>query len=76
MMYDYILILEIMYFVSFYCKLYNFIKKYLKKLEGVVYVVVKIYYFGVGGGIRSFEKMFMNDGYFDVSVCKVYSDGV
>ena len=76
MMYDYILTSETIYSVSSYCKLYNFIKKHLKKPEGVVYVAAKTYYFGVGGGTRSFEKMFMNDGHFDVSACKVYSDGV
>lgn len=75
-MYDVILILEIIYVVEFYVKLYNVIKRYLKKFNGIVYVVVKIYYFGVGGGIRSFEKLVKMDGVFDVFVCKMNIDGV
>lgn len=76
MLYDIIFIVEIIYVVELYDKLYQFIKRYLKKFDGFVYVVVKIYYFGVGGGIRSFEKLVLMDGVFDVLVCKVCSMGV
>lgn len=76
MMYDLILTSETIYSVDSHAKLYYFIKRHLKKPDGVAYVAAKTHYFGVGGGTRSFEKMVRMDGVFGISVCKVYSDGV
>ncbi|KAJ7340442.1 Histidine protein methyltransferase 1 [Desmophyllum pertusum] len=75
-MYDVILTSETIYSVESHAKLYHFIKRHLKKPDGLAYVAAKTHYFGVGGGTRSFEKLVMMDGVFNVSVCKVYSDGV
>ena len=75
-MYDLILTSETIYSVDSHAKLYYFIKRHLKKPYGVAYVAAKTYYFGVGGGTRSFENVVKTDGVFDISVCKVYGDGV
>lgn len=76
MMYDVILTSETIYAVESHVKLYNVIKRHLKKPDGIAYVAAKTHYFGVGGGTRSFEKLVKMDGVFDVSVCKVCTDGV
>ena len=76
MMYDVILTSETIYSVESHVKLYNVIKRNLKKPNGIAYVAAKTHYFGVGGGTRSFEQLVKMDGVFDVSVCKVYTDGV
>lgn len=76
MLYDVILTAETIYAVESHDKLYQFIKRHLKKPDGLAYVAAKTYYFGVGGGTRSFEKLVLMDGVFDVSVCKVCSTGV
>lgn len=76
MKYDVILTSETIYAVESHVKLYNVVKRHLKKPSGVAYVAAKTHYFGVGGGTRSFEKLVKMDGVFDVSVCKVYTDGV
>lgn len=76
MMYDVILTSETIYAVESHAKLYNVIKRHLKKPNGIAYVAAKTHYFGVGGGTRSFEKLVKMDGVFDVSVCKVNTDGV
>lgn len=76
MMYDVILTSETIYAVESHVKLYNIIKRHLKKPDGIAYVAAKTHYFGVGGGTRSFEKLVKMDGVFDVSVGKVYTDGV
>ena len=76
LMYDVILTSETIYAVESHAKLYHFIKRHLKKPDGEAYVAAKTHYFGVGGGTRSFEKLVTTDALFDVSVCKVYSDGV
>ena len=76
MMYDVILTSETIYAVESHVKLYNVIKRHLKEPSGIAYVAAKTHYFGVGGGTRSFEKLVKMDGVFDVSVCKVYTDGV
>ena len=76
MMYDIILTSETIYSVDSYYKLYTFIKRHLKKPDGLAYVAAKTHYFGVGGGTRSFEEMVKTDGVFGISVCKVFSDGV
>lgn len=75
-MYDVVLTSETIYSLDSHSKLYNFIKRHLKKPNGVALVAAKTHYFGVGGGTRSFEEMVKMDGVFDISVCKVYSDGV
>lgn len=76
MMYDVILTSETIYAVESHAKLYHFIERHLRKPDGVAYVAAKTHYFGVGGGTRSFEKLVTMDGVFDVSICKVYNDGV
>ncbi|XP_022800285.1 histidine protein methyltransferase 1 homolog [Stylophora pistillata] len=76
MLYDVILTAETIYAVESHVKLYQFVKRHLKKPSGLAYVAAKTHYFGVGGGTRSFEKLVLMDGVFDVSVCKVYSTGV
>ena len=74
--YDVILTSETIYAVESHAKLFHFIKRHLKRPDGAAYVAAKTHYFGVGGGTRSFEKLIKMDDVFDVSVCKVYSDGV
>ena len=75
-MYDVVLTSETIYSLDSYSKLYNFIKRHLKKPDGAALVAAKTHYFGVGGGTRTFEEMIKMDGVFDISVCKVYSGGV
>ncbi|XP_048510916.1 histidine protein methyltransferase 1 homolog isoform X3 [Athalia rosae] len=54
--YDIILTSETIYNPDNQQKLYNVFKSKLKK-NGMVYVAGKVYYFGVGGGMRQFEEL-------------------
>ncbi|EFN78549.1 UPF0558 protein C1orf156-like protein [Harpegnathos saltator] len=63
--YDYIFTSETIYNPDNYKKLYEIFKKRLK-IDGVIFVAGKIYYFGVGGGMRQFESFVQNEGHFDV----------
>ena len=53
--YDLILTSETIYDESNYGKLISVFKNLLKK-DGTILLAAKIHYFGVGGGLRSFEK--------------------
>ena len=59
--YDVILTSETIYEESNYGKLIQCFKDCLAP-EGVVYLAAKIHYFGVGGGLRSFEKALDKSG--------------
>ncbi|XP_012059702.1 PREDICTED: histidine protein methyltransferase 1 homolog [Atta cephalotes] len=63
--YDYIFTSETIYNPDNHKKLYEIFKRKLKT-DGVVFVAGKIYYFGVGGGMRQFENLILKDGCFDV----------
>ena len=76
MMYDIILTSETIYSIESHGKLYRFIRNHLRKPHGSAYIAAKTYYFGVGGGTRSFEHLVRMDGVFDVAVCETISDGV
>lgn len=43
---------------------------------GVLYVAAKTYYFGVGGGLRDFERLVHRDGRFDTAVVCKFEGGV
>lgn len=59
--FDVILTSETIYNPLNYGKMLNVLKTKMKPL-GCAYLAAKIYYFGVGGGIRYFEKFIQDDG--------------
>ena len=59
--YDVILTSETIYEESNYRKLIQCFRDCLAP-EGVIYLAAKVYYFGVGGGLRSFEKALDKSG--------------
>lgn len=61
--YDVIVTAETIYNPNSYDKLINLFKNKLKP-EGVILLAAKTYYFGVGGGLRLFEKALQEDGHF------------
>ncbi|KAK4876071.1 hypothetical protein RN001_012493 [Aquatica leii] len=73
--FDYIFTSETIYNSSNYYKLYMLFKECLKP-NGVVYAAAKTHYFGVGGGIRSFEEFLKQQGLFEISTCWKCSDGL
>lgn len=75
-LYDIILTSETIYNVSNYEKLVDFCRKQLKYPNGIVYVAAKTYYFGVGGGTRSFEDEVRKSNDLDISVCKTFTEGL
>lgn len=62
--FDIILTSETIYNPNNYTKLVDVFKRKLKK-DGQVLLAAKIYYFGVGGGLRTFEEYLANDKTFD-----------
>lgn len=74
--YDIILTSETIYNVRNYQKLLDFCRKHLRYPGGVVYVAAKTYYFGVGGGTRSFEELVRKSNDLDIAVCKTFSEGL
>ncbi|XP_071446327.1 histidine protein methyltransferase 1 homolog [Hetaerina americana] len=73
--YDVILSSETIYNSDNHWKLVRVLKSLLKK-SGVAFIAAKTFYFGVGGGLRQFEKLLAEEGNMDVSVCWKCSDGV
>ncbi|XP_011344983.1 histidine protein methyltransferase 1 homolog isoform X2 [Ooceraea biroi] len=73
--YDYVFTSETIYNPNNHQKLYEVLKARLK-MDGVVFVAGKTYYFGVGGGMRQFESLVLRDGCFDVKSVWRSQDGV
>ncbi|XP_046390248.1 histidine protein methyltransferase 1 homolog isoform X2 [Ischnura elegans] len=73
--YDFILSSETIYNADNHWKLIHVLKGLLKK-SGVAYIAAKTFYFGVGGGLRQFEKLLAEEGNMDMNVCWKCSDGV
>lgn len=61
--FDIILTSETIYNPANYASLLNVFKSKLKT-NGTIYLAAKIYYFGVGGSLRDFEKVVSEDGTF------------
>lgn len=74
-LYDIILTSETIYNESNYYKLINLFIERLKP-DGVVYVAAKTYYFGVGGGLRQFEKAIQENGLLNCEICWKSTDGI
>lgn len=72
--YDYIFTSETIYNPDNHKKLYEIFKRKLK-INGLGFIAGKIYYFGVGGGMRQFEDLVLKDGYFDVKMVWRSQDG-
>lgn len=64
--YDIILTSETIYNEEAQGRLLECIKQVLQPPHGVVYIASKMYYFGVGGGTKSFKKLVKQDGIFEV----------
>lgn len=75
MMYDYILTSETIYNEKYYSKLLNVFQKLLKN-DGIVFLAAKTIYFGVGGGVRSFEKALEDSRKFSSEVVWKSESGV
>lgn len=73
--YDYILTSETIYRPCYYDKLISLFTQRLKK-DGAVYVAAKTYYFGIGGGIREFERAIENNGKLKSCVCWKSTGGI
>lgn len=73
--FDVILTSETIYNPDHYEKLLNVLKSKLKP-DGVVYLAAKIYYFGVGGGLRFFEDVVRKDAVLNSEVVWKCTDGV
>ncbi|XP_058447872.1 histidine protein methyltransferase 1 homolog [Malaya genurostris] len=73
--FDVILTSETIYNQQHYSTLINLFKSKLKP-DGVVLLAAKIYYFGVGGGLRLFESILEQDGTFSYRTASDIDDGV
>lgn len=60
--FDLILTCETIYNPANNQKIIDALKQKLRKRTGVAYLAAKTYYFGVGGGLRSFEALVRADG--------------
>lgn len=65
--YDLIFTSETIYNPNNHKKLYEVFKQKLNQ-NGVGFIAGKSYYFGVGGGMRQFENLIIEDGIFDVKI--------
>ena len=65
---------ETVYDASNYGKHVDALKRYVAP-GGVALVAAKAYYFGVGGGSRTFREALERDGSFEVDVAEEFSDG-
>ncbi|XP_054015808.1 histidine protein methyltransferase 1 homolog [Hylaeus anthracinus] len=65
--YDLIFTSETIYNPDNHRKLYEVFKQKLKQ-DGIGFIAGKTYYFGVGGGMRQFQTLIEEDGYFDVDI--------
>lgn len=61
--FDYILTSETIYNVDNYEKIINVIRTKMKP-TGACYLAAKLHYFGVGGSLRHFEKVLLEDKIF------------
>lgn len=66
---------ETIYNVKYYPKLMNVFRTLLKD-DGTVFLAAKTIYFGVGGGVRSFEKALDDSGQFFSEVVWKSESGV
>ncbi|KAI0208910.1 Histidine protein methyltransferase 1 [Lamellibrachia satsuma] len=73
--YDIILTSETIYSTDSHLKLHQTMRELLKS-TGVVYLAAKTYYFGVGGGTRSFEDLVRREGVFSSTVVQEFAEGV
>lgn len=73
--FDVILTAETIYSTNSYDKLIRLFKNKLKP-DGVVLLAAKTYYFGVGGGLRLFEKALQEDGTFSYRTAWECDSGV
>ena len=71
---DVVLAAETVYDASNYGKHVDALKRYVAP-GGVALVAAKAYYFGVGGGSRTFREALERDGSFEVDVAEEFSDG-
>lgn len=62
--FDFILTSETIYNVQNYEKIINIIKTKLKS-TGVCYLAAKLHYFGVGGSLRHFEQVLLEQNIFN-----------
>ncbi|GIL79487.1 hypothetical protein Vretimale_18370 [Volvox reticuliferus] len=72
--YDFILSSESIYSVPAQERLLECIKQLLQPPHGVALIAAKRYYFGVGGGTKSFRNLVEEDGIFEVSVVAQVDD--
>ncbi|GLI68227.1 hypothetical protein VaNZ11_012574 [Volvox africanus] len=72
--YDLILSSETIYSVPAQERLLECIKQLLQPPHGVALIAAKRYYFGVGGGTKSFRNLVEEDGIFEVSVVAQVDD--
>ncbi|KAK2186801.1 hypothetical protein NP493_188g01020 [Ridgeia piscesae] len=73
--YDVILTSETIYSTDSYLKLHQIMRELLKP-TGIIYLAAKTYYFGVGGGTRSFEDLVRQEDVFSSKVIQEFADGV
>eukprot|EP00198_Chlamydomonas_reinhardtii_P005030 XP_001694366.1 predicted protein [Chlamydomonas reinhardtii] len=73
--YDLILSSETIYSVPAQERLLECIKRLLQPPHGVALVAAKRYYFGVGGGSKSFKELVERDGIFETSVVEEKGSG-
>lgn len=73
--FDYILTSETIYNPDNYAKIVKVLKEKLKP-NGICYLATKVYYFGVGGSVREFEKFVENEGNFESEVVCVCNENV
>lgn len=74
-LYDIILTSETIYNPQNHQKLLHCLSDKLKD-DGKVYVAAKTYYFGVGGGLRQFEKLIEKDQRFNYKSVWLSTEGV
>jgi len=68
--YDVILTSETIYSLESQPKLLFTLKKLCRPGTGLVYVAAKMFYFGVGGGVKNFCRLLKQDGLFSATQCK------
>nr|XP_022908561.1 histidine protein methyltransferase 1 homolog [Onthophagus taurus] len=73
--YDCIFTSETIYNTDNYVKLINVFNRCLKN-DGVIYLAAKSYYFGVGGGLKQFEDVLINDGNWEIKTVFKLTEGV
>ncbi|GJQ71267.1 hypothetical protein Trydic_g11006 [Trypoxylus dichotomus] len=73
--FDFILTSETIYNIDNYRKLYAIFINCLKE-TGVIYVAAKTHYFGVGGGLRTFEELLASLGELNIETSWICSNGI